>query len=185
MKFFSCLIIVLFFCVSNFCTGRSILFKKELSQTNLYHQEKNDSTFPYFIGKHPVLDKQSLYFEIFGNSANYYSLNYERCIFLRSLHSDKWIRFSLRFGINHADKKFALPIMIHFSHGTDRCFEAGAGWVPWLSDTKRVDGIAVFSGLRYQNRSGLMARFGVAPTYLIQEKDHLRMIFGFSFGYAF
>lgn len=167
-----------FFLIVISCEGQGIQPKNEASQ--------KDTSFLHFIGRNPVPKKQALYVEWFGSAANLYSFNYERCIFMHKLESKKWVRYSLRVGINYYMEKYAVPLMVHFSTGIDYCFEAGAGWVPWLSDKKRVDGLAVFSGFRYQpERLGLMARFTITPTYLIQEQKHWRMIFGASFGWAF
>jgi hypothetical protein len=160
-------------------------FSKGQNNKVVLEAYEKETPFLHFYGKHPAPRINALYFEAFGNSANLYSVNYERCISLRKLESGKWIRCSIRLGVNYFEKA-AIPMMFHISRGLEYCFEAGAGWVPWFSSEKRVDGIAVFSGFRYQPKSrGLMARFAITPTYLIQESDHWRMLVGFSSGWAF
>jgi hypothetical protein len=171
----------LFFCsvFVNFCDGQN-------NQPPLEVVSKKDPPFLHYYGKNPPPQMQAVYFEAFGNSANLYSLNYERCLVLKKCRSYKWCRYSLRVGVNYFMEKLAVPMMMHFSKGDDFCFEAGGGWVPWFSAQKRVDGVAMFSGFRYQpGRTGLMARFAITPTYLVGQKNHWRMIFGFSCGWAF
>jgi hypothetical protein len=186
MNFSSCILVFFCFLFSVSCVGQNIPPQKELSKTEANQKEKQDSCFQYFVGKHPEPKQNSLYFEIFGSSANIYSLNYDRCFYMHKRKREKWSRYSFRIGINYFVEKCAIPLMIHFSTGREYCFEAGAGWVPWLSDKKRVDGVAAFTGFRFQpKKTGMMARFGLTPTYMVQEKSHWRMIYGFSFGLAF
>lgn len=186
MNFFSFLLIFVCLHFAAFCGGQNNAPGKELSKTEKNHIEKKDTSFQYFIGKHPLPQRHSVYFEFYGSAANLYSLNYERCFFYHKSKSERWTRYSVRIGLNYYEKKAAVPLLLHFSAGREKCFEAGAGWVPWFSDKKRVDGVAVFSGFRLQPyKSGMMARFGLTPTYLVQEKRHWRMIVGISFGFAF
>lgn len=166
--------------------GQNTSPKKELHKTETHKKEKSDSIFLYQCVTHSFPKKESLYFEFFGNSANLYSLNYDRSFFVQTLKPCRWARYSIRIGVNYFEGKYALPLMFHFSRGKEHCFEAGAGWVPWFSENKRVDGIAAFTGFRFQPViTGLLARFGITPTYLIQEKNHWRMVYGFSFGVAY
>ena len=178
--FFCCLLLTIL------CGGWKSFQKKEVCKTENNGQEKRDTAFPYFIGKHPLPKRYAVYFEFYGSSANLYSLNFERLLFLHTYKSGRMNRFSLRIGVNCNQEKYALPLMFHFSTGRVKCFETGAGWVPWLSEKKRVDGVAAFAGFRLQPTTvGLMARFGLTPTYLIQEKRHWRMLYGISFGFVF
>ena len=179
-------LLIFFFFLSLYCMGGHVRSVGELLKSEQGSKTRNDSTLDYFVRRAPMPRMQSLYFEFFGNSANAYSLNYEKCIYQNKVQSGMWNRYSIRIGLNYYTEKYAMPILFHFSRGLESFFEAGAGWVPWLSENKRVDGIAAFSGFRYQPyRSGLMARFALTPTYLIQDKKHWRMIFGFSFGWVF
>ena len=180
-------IVFVFLCLSStICIGRTLPAEKDLFNSEKKQLEAADSSKKFQVIKHSAPEKNALYFEFFGSSANLYSVNYDRSIFVQTLKPGRWARISLRIGVNYFAGKYAVPLMLHFSRGREHCFEAGAGWTPWFSEDKRVDGIAAFAGFRFQPiSSGLMARFGLTPTYLVQEKYHWRMIYGFSFGFAF
>ena len=129
--------------------------------------------------------KQSVYFEAFGNSGNLYSFNYDRSLLSIKRNSGRFNRYVLRVGVNYFEK-LAVPIMVLFDTGNEGYFEFGAGWVPWFSKEKRVDGVAAFAGFRYMpNEGGMTARAGLTPTYMIQGTDHWNMIVGVSVGYSF
>ena len=186
MNFPSCIYLFFFLLSAFFCDAQVGSTEKITANVADVQKVKQDSTFPYFFGKHPTPEKNSFYFEIFGSSANLYSLNYDRCFFMHKLKREKWNRYSVRIGVNYYAERFAVPVMVLFSKGREYCFEAGAGWVPWFLDNGRVDGVAALVGFRLQpNKPGMLARFGLTPTYLVQEKIHWRMMYGFSFGYAF
>src|SRR5436190_1012218 len=84
--------------------------KTEPAKTQISKIGRTDSSLQFWTGKNPLPDKNALYVEWFGSSANVYSLNYERCIFLHKLRYDNWARVSVSAGANWFLDKYAVPL---------------------------------------------------------------------------